>query len=287
MIKDKSLAQSVGATQVVSSMDTADGFALLQRQAKMLCDSDFVPKQFKKISNAIIALNLAQRLGTDPLMIMQNLYVVHGSPAFSAKFLIARVAATGKFTALRYEFIGERGEMGWGCLAQTRELSTGDNLIGTAVTMQMAKDEGWTTKNGSKWKNIPEQMLRYRAATFWVNAYCPDASMGFPSVDEMHDVYGPQSERDMGKAEIVDVAEELNRRLDTKVSDTIVKDDPGESAQVSKGADDSGEELVVDANGEVFMPGAHEGTIKAPVKDNRGAFILRSGTDPDLLQVPF
>ena len=43
----------------------------------------------KKTIERLIAQNMARRMGADLLMVMQNLYVVHGRPGWSAQFLIA------------------------------------------------------------------------------------------------------------------------------------------------------------------------------------------------------
>ena len=55
----------------------------------------------------------------------------------------------------------------------------------------MAKAEGWSTKNGSKWLTMPGQMLRYRAASFWSRAYASDLSLGFYTQDEVKDFAEP------------------------------------------------------------------------------------------------
>ena len=87
---------------------TADGFALLQRVAQVFERSSIVPKEFKgNLPNCIIAVNMAMRMHADPLMVLQNLYIVYGVPSFSAKFLVACLNNTGRFSALRYETVGE------------------------------------------------------------------------------------------------------------------------------------------------------------------------------------
>jgi hypothetical protein len=53
--------------------------------------------------------------------------------------------------------------------------------------MDMANAEGWTSKNGSKWKTMPEVMLRYRAASFFARMNCPEISMGIYTSDEIID----------------------------------------------------------------------------------------------------
>ena len=62
-------------------------------------------------------------------------------------------------------------------------------LESAPITMEMAVNEGWYTKNGSKWKTMPEQMLRYRSAAFFGRIYAPELLMGLPSDDELRDVF--------------------------------------------------------------------------------------------------
>lgn len=168
-----------------------DGFELIQRMAMAYSKSTLVPKQYQgNPGNCIIALNMANRIGADPLMAMQNLYVVHGNPAWSSQFLIATFNSCGKYSSIRYEWSGERGKDSFGCSATAIELATGELLQGTLVTIKTAKDEGWFQKSGSKWQTMPEQMLRYRAASWFVRSYAPEIAMGLHTVDEMQDVHG-------------------------------------------------------------------------------------------------
>jgi hypothetical protein len=52
----------------------------------------------------------------------------------------------------------------------------------------MAKAEGWFAKNGSKWKTMPELMLRYRAAAFFGRLYAPDVLNGMHATEEAEDI---------------------------------------------------------------------------------------------------
>lgn len=163
-------------------------FAFTQREANALAAAEIIPAQFKnKISDCMIALNMAARLQTDPLQIMQNIYIVHGRPAFSAAYLIALVNRSGILKGrLRFHYEGE-GETR-SCYAYGTDAETGEKLVGTTITMAMAKAEGWSTKSGSKWKTMPEQMLAYRAASFWSRQYAPDATMGMHTKEEADDM---------------------------------------------------------------------------------------------------
>jgi len=170
----------------------AQSFELLQRKANVYAQSTLVPERYRgNVGNVIIAMNMSNRLGADLLMVMQNLYVVHGSPGWSAQFLIATFNANGRFSAIKYRFRGEQGSEDWGCQAYCTESSTGEELTGTWVTWQMAVSEQWSTKTGSKWKTMPEQMFRYRAATFLIRTTAPEIAMGLLTKEELEDIDGP------------------------------------------------------------------------------------------------
>ena len=167
---------------------SGESFNLIYRVAAMFAQSTLVPKHYQgNVPNCMIALNMAHRLGADPLMVAQNLYVVHGTPAWSAQFLIATFNKCGRFSALRYEFQGQEGSDKWGCRAVAIELASGDKLTGPLVTIDLAKKEGWYDKAGSKWKTMPEQMLRYRSAAWFVRAYAPEIAMGLHMAEEILD----------------------------------------------------------------------------------------------------
>ena len=166
------------------------GFELAQRAAKALAASTLVPQQFQgNMPNCLIALEMAQRIGASPLMVMQNLYIVHGRPAWSAKFLIASFNQCGRFSALRFEWSGTRGKDDWGCRAWALERETQQRIQGPLITIDLAKREKWYEKTGSKWQTIPELMLQYRAAAWLVNTHAPEISMGLNTAEELGDVY--------------------------------------------------------------------------------------------------
>jgi len=176
--------------------ENANQFELMQRQAKMFSVSTMVPKEFQgNISNCFIAIDMANRTGASVMMVMQNLYIVHGRPGWSSQFLIATINASGRFSSMRFKFVGEKGKSTYGCFAVATELATGEVLEGSIITIAMAEKEGWSTKSGSKWLTIPEQMLRYRAASFFVRVFCPELSMGLHSADEIEDSQPPEVER--------------------------------------------------------------------------------------------
>ena len=211
-------------------------FAETMQAAQILSNSSLVPKDYRcfiptkeygklqydnqgnvigennpnATANCLIALNMANRMGYDPLMIMQNLYIIEGRPAWSSQFIIAAINACGKFSPLRFEIV-KHGmtdveytvAQGYGknktsenvktqienvsCVAWAIEKATGERIESAKIDMVMAVKEGWYQKNGSKWQTMPDQMLRYRAAAFFGRIYAPEILMGIYSADEIRD----------------------------------------------------------------------------------------------------
>jgi len=60
----------------------------------------------------------------------------------------------------------------------------------------MAVDEGWYNRKGSKWKTMPDLMLRYRSASFLGKLYAPECLMGMQTVEELHDI-SPRQVKDV------------------------------------------------------------------------------------------
>lgn len=177
-------------TSLAPSFASVEGFELANRIGKAFAASTLVPAQYRdNVANCIVALEMANRMQASPLMVMQNLYIVHGNPGWSSKFLIACFNQSGRFSALRYEFDLDANRVPYGCRAWAVEKSTQERLVGSTVTLEMAKAEGWSTKSGSKWKTMPELMLQYRAAAFFVRVYAPEISMGLQTDDELRDTF--------------------------------------------------------------------------------------------------
>lgn len=168
-----------------------DAFETANRMAMALCASTMVPEAYRgqaNLGNCLIALDVANRLGASPLAVMQHMVPVHGRPSWSSTFLIGTVNSCGRFTPLRFQMEGAPNTDGWGCRAIARDRSTKEDLVGTLITIAMAKAEGWHGRNGSKWKTMPEQMLQYRAAAFWTRLYAPELSLGMQTQEEVIDI---------------------------------------------------------------------------------------------------
>ena len=206
--------------------DNIEHFENAQRMCKCLSTAGMLPAHFRgdeNIGNCMIALEIAQR-GQLPVMeVFQNLIIVQGRVSWFASHLIGRVNACGKYSTLTWESEHENTEQ-WRMRARAVELTTGEVLVGSWVSLKMANDEHW----GGKWKTMPEQMLRYRSAAFWVRAYCPNIAMGIKDQYETEDAIA-----EIVAAEPANVpTEEKKRKAKQALKDALTKKENAEEAQV-------------------------------------------------------
>lgn len=178
------------AQPLLSAFSSENAFVSVQRMAKALASSTLVPDAYRgeaNLGNCIIALELSQRIGASVMAVMQSMVPIHGKPTWSASFLIATVNSCGRFSPMRFRWVGKEGTDEWGCRAFAVERDSNLELVGALVNINMAKVEGWYGKSGSKWKTMPEQMLQYRAGAFWCRTYAPEIALGMHTSEEMHD----------------------------------------------------------------------------------------------------
>jgi hypothetical protein len=225
--KQDSLASIPDETGI--GIQSAAAYRLLWSVAKMYAGSGLVPEAFKNTNSCAIALNMAQRMGADPLMLMQNVDVIYNRPAFRAKFLIATFNASGSCSKLRYEWKNEGKPQSddYGCRAYAVEKATGEPIYGPWITWKMVKAEKWDTKNGSKWNSIPELMFMYRAGAWFINTHCPEIAMGLRSTEEEEDIEAAK--------DITHTAQEISRSVNFPPPSNIPVDP--ELAKSEKGKD--------------------------------------------------
>jgi hypothetical protein len=234
--------QTTHPTPITMGFSNLASFEFMQRTAVMFSESTMVPAAYQSTvtkgfgdnataernpaatANCMIALDMAQRMNANPLMIMQNLHIIEGRPSWSSQFIIAAINNCGKFSPLRFdlEWLDEMdvtfSTFSWvdrkkvekkitvriknaRCIAWATEKETGQRLESAPVTMEMAVNEGWFGKNGSKWKSMPDLMMRYRSAAFFGRIYAPELLMGLPSAEETIDVFSVSSNGEVGDME--------------------------------------------------------------------------------------
>lgn len=183
----------------------AESFQRIFDIGKMFASSQLVPQNYQgKPMDCTIAVDMANRMGVSPMMVMQNLYVVKGKPSWSGQACMSLIRGSGEFRKVRPVYTGEKGTDSWGCYIQAEDVETGEIIKGTEVTIGMAKAEEWYQKTGSKWKTMPEQMLAYRAAAFFARVYIPNSLMGVSVEGEAEDIAKPERVQTDEPLEIVD-----------------------------------------------------------------------------------
>lgn len=198
---------------------TSDNFIMAGQMAKALAQSTIVPNTYQNNqANCLIAIEQAQRLNVSPLMVMQNLYVIQGRPSWSSKFLIAAINNSGKYDMeLQFDETVDKQGKPFSCKCWT--MKNGRRVDGMTVDVDMAKDEGWLAKSGSKWKTLPQLMLRYRAASFFSSLNCPELTLGLYTREELDDNdFKEYPMEDMAVQVEKDIAENANSQ--TFVPDT-------------------------------------------------------------------
>lgn len=175
-----------------SNLTDPGKFEQLQRVAKVYAHCALVPQHYRgKLADCIIACQMAMRLDVDPMMFLQNTYVVSGRPGMEAKLVIALVNSSGLFRdPLDYEVEGDNpAKDGYRVRCVAVRKGTGKVVYGPWVDWAMVKAEKWNGRTGSKWLTMPDLMFRYRAAAFFARLNCPERLMGMQTVDELEDVH--------------------------------------------------------------------------------------------------
>lgn len=173
------------------------------------------------LGNCLVAFEVSRAIGMSTVAVMQNADVIQGKLRWSSKFQIGAINASRRFSPLRfkltnlgrikarykekldwnkqlnrYNFAEHEVEIdNWECIAwayilDAHKAPTAEVVQSIPVTMQMAVEEGWYAKEGSKWQGAMRfQMLQYRAGTFFGSIYAPDVVMGMgKSVEEEFDI---------------------------------------------------------------------------------------------------
>lgn len=186
-----------------------DGAALDHRYrlAKAFSMSGMVPVHFaNKPEACLVAMLYAEQLGEHPMLLFQEMTVINGRPSTSARFAISRANRSGLLQGpITWASQGSGDALEVTASATLRE--TGEVITAT-VTMREAQADQWT--RNPKYKSIPEQMLRWRAATRLINLYMPEVLFGLGVKEEAE--VRPVTVREQ-PADSGNVVADLNRQI--------------------------------------------------------------------------
>lgn len=205
------LAQRI-ANALSTSTAVPDQFRAITTKRERSPDGEFRDVYVENpaaMGNCLVAIEVARAVGMSIVAVMQNADNINGKLRWSSKFQIAAINASGRFTPLQFD-IEPKGEVdavyrekgAWNKQARKFDYTektvkvenvvcrawafakdggkvTSRKVIGPAVSMKMAVEEGWFSKDGSKWQGeMAELMLQYRAGTFFGSLHAPDVIMG-------------------------------------------------------------------------------------------------------------
>lgn len=174
---------SMGRTTV--SQDMFEVMEKAYKFSQIMAKSDIIPAHYRgKPENVFVAIQTAYRMNLDPMLVMQNTFVVSGKLGMNSSFAIALANSSKLFDGgIRYRVVGEGDKLE---ITAYAILKSNNEEISYTIGMREAIAENWT-KN-PKYKSLPELMLRYRAATLLIRTHVPEVINGMHMVEEIEDV---------------------------------------------------------------------------------------------------
>ena len=144
--------------------------------AKALSTTSFVPKEMTNVGNATAAILAGDEVGLSPLAALRSIYVVHGTPAFYARTMVALALSHGHEI-----WTSESSDSK--VTVQGRRKGT-DNIESVTWTIQRAQKAGYTSNK--KYSTNPQEMLYSKASAEVARKIAADVLAGMPySVEDL------------------------------------------------------------------------------------------------------
>ena len=147
MNEEKTLAVVEQTTELATNSvwENKDAFNQILRAADMLSKTSIIPQSYQgKPQDCFVAIEMANRMGVSPMVVMQNMYVVKGKPSWAGQACTMLINSCGKFKDVKHIYTGEKGKPNRGCYVTATRISDGSQVAGVEVTMQMAQSEDRT-----------------------------------------------------------------------------------------------------------------------------------------------
>lgn len=261
------------ATYTLAIMDPVQ-FEHMQRVGKMLALSPLFPEHLRKgnletaIANGVLVLNMAMRLREDPLTVAQNIYFVGGKPGWMTTYLIAKANQHGVFEGPIDWKVEGKGQGENLSVTAYATLARSGRIVSVTCDMALAKAEGWTSNK--KYQTMPEQMLRYRSATWMIRLYCPEVLVGVPALID-------------NEMPMRDVTPEEVMRSSTVRSDPATDHDP-ETGEMVEG-DNGGEKQIAETKAKAEPEQERKPAPKAEVAEAKQEATQTTKSAPTEAQV--
>ncbi|HEY6012493.1 MAG TPA: hypothetical protein VIU37_00750 [Candidatus Limnocylindrales bacterium] len=184
--------------------------------------SDEVKAEARKVAvnNATAAVLQGVTLGIDPLMALQQIYIIHGRPGMYAKMMVALIQGHGH-------------EVWTEDLSDTRAVVCGQrkgssHVERITITMDMARRAKWTSN--AKYSETPQDMLWARAAGRVCDRIASDVLKGIATVEQIQDEIQATAEVGTGQR----VVAPRKRAAAAAIEATPVEDPPLEDVAAAE-----------------------------------------------------
>lgn len=154
----------------------AEAASAANQLARALSQTAFVPKEMTNVGNATAAILAGDEVGLSPLAALRSIYVVHGTPAFYARTMVALALAHG------HQIWTEESSDAKVTVKGRRRGS--DHTETAEWTIQRAQKAGYTSNK--KYSSNPQEMLYSKAAAEVARKIAADVLAGMPySVEDL------------------------------------------------------------------------------------------------------
>ncbi len=169
-------------TAIGQLMEHAQSMAAAKQLGDALADTDLVPKDYKgKPGNAAAAILYGAELGLNPIQSLQQIFVVHGSPAIYARTAVALLKRHG----IVIQTVSSTNQA---VAVRATDPRTGQ-VEESTWDYDRAKLAGYTTNK--KYDTDPQAMLYAKAAMEVCRKIAPDVLLGIPYSREELDLESP------------------------------------------------------------------------------------------------
>lgn len=175
--RDQGIPDSLAHDIESIDIDTHDGFSLMQRQARMLIQTGFLPSAIKTPEQAIMIMMKGQELRVGKIYALTNIVIINGKPCCSSEMMLALIRRDHRPQAIR---VGTTTNDA--CTVQWRQPGWPD-IQEYTFTIQDAERAG-LFKN-AVWKQYPAAMLRARCISAVARMAFPECIAGMFSPDEL------------------------------------------------------------------------------------------------------
>ena len=173
--------------------------------AKLLANSDFVPKDFKgKAGNCFLAMQMGAELGVPPLQALQNIAIINGRPSIWGDLALAVVQAHPDYEDHKEFFTGTPYNDDFTAVFQIKRKGQAWHetkfSVADAMTAKLWQKRGYSGQD-TPWITNPKRMLQMRSRGFGLRDKFADALKGMKLAEEIMDI-PPDSRPEAGTLDV-------------------------------------------------------------------------------------